>query len=167
MSSPPRLQLIWETLPSSMTLFFPSVINGLHPCLSDLGAHWSRPEKPALGSVCKTVSTTASFEMPNPIAASCWYYRKASLRMCRSAKPQQPLGPISHQGFSLEPREAVDTVADTAKKEGLLKFGPTFLNPYAGYLCVIGDPDGHTVEFSHGQCLGRSTVGSKAGASRQ
>jgi hypothetical protein len=29
-------------------------------------------------------------------------------------------------------------------------FGPTFLNPYAGYLCIISDPDGHTVEFSNG-----------------
>ena len=36
----------------------------------------------------------------------------------------------------------------------LLKFGPTFLNPYAGYLCIVSDPDGHRVEFSHGQALG-------------
>jgi lactoylglutathione lyase len=80
-------------------------------------------------------------------------------------KPQQPLGPISHLGFGLESREAVDTVADEAKKDDSLKFGPKFLNPYAGYLCVISDPDGHTVEFSHGQSLGRSVVRSKTGAS--
>ncbi len=72
------------------------------------------------------------------------------------AKPQQPLGPISHLGFGLESRKAVDALADEARKDGLLKFGPKFLNPYAGYLCVISDPDGHTVEFSHGQSLGRS-----------
>jgi hypothetical protein len=37
----------------------------------------------------------------------------------------------------------------------LLQFGPIFLNPYAGYLCIIHDPDGHNVEFSHGQALGK------------
>jgi len=71
------------------------------------------------------------------------------------AKPQQPLAPISHLGFGLESRKAVDALADAARKEGLLKFGPKFLNPFAGYLCIISDPDGHTVEFSHGQSLGR------------
>jgi catechol 2,3-dioxygenase-like lactoylglutathione lyase family enzyme len=74
------------------------------------------------------------------------------------AKPQQPLAPISHLGFGLESREAVDAVAAEAKRDGLLKFGPTFLNLYAGYLCVISDPDGHTVEFSHGQSLGSPAV---------
>jgi lactoylglutathione lyase len=74
------------------------------------------------------------------------------------AKPQQPLGPISHLGFSLASREEVDAVASEARKSDLLKFGPTFLNQYAGYLCVISDPDGHTVEFSHGQSLARAAV---------
>jgi lactoylglutathione lyase len=78
------------------------------------------------------------------------------------AKPQQPLGPISHLGFDLASREEVDAVADEAKKDGLLKFGPTFLNRYAGYLCIISDPDGHMVESSHGQALGKSRVRSKS-----
>jgi lactoylglutathione lyase len=72
------------------------------------------------------------------------------------ARPQQPLGPISHLGFALASREEVNAVAEEAKKDGLLKFGPTFLNPYAGYLCIISDPDGHSVEFSHGQSLGNA-----------
>ena len=70
--------------------------------------------------------------------------------------PQKPLGPISHLGFSLSSREEVDATASEAKDGGVLRFGPTFLNPYAGYLCIIGDPDGHNVEFSHGQALGTS-----------
>lgn len=78
------------------------------------------------------------------------------------AKPQLPLGPISHLGFGLASREEVDAVAAEAKKDGLLKFGPILLNPYAGYLCIISDPDGHTVEFSHGQALGKSPVHSKS-----
>jgi lactoylglutathione lyase len=71
------------------------------------------------------------------------------------AKPQSPLGPISHVGFALSSRDDVDAIAFEAKKSGALQFGPTFLNPYAGYLCILHDPDGHNVEFSHGQSIGR------------
>jgi lactoylglutathione lyase len=75
------------------------------------------------------------------------------------AKPQQSLGPISHLGFDLTSREEVDAIAIKARRGGLLKFVPTLLNPSAGYLCIISDPDGHMVEFSHGQALGRSPAG--------
>jgi lactoylglutathione lyase len=71
------------------------------------------------------------------------------------AKPQMPLGPISHLGFAVASREEVDAVAIRAKKNSLLKFGPAFLNLYAGYLCIISDPDGRMVEFSDGQALGK------------
>jgi lactoylglutathione lyase len=81
------------------------------------------------------------------------------------ANPQQPLGPISHLGFDLASREEVDALASRANKDGLLKFRPTFLNPYAGYLCIISDPDGHLVEFSHGQALGKSPVRLKSATS--
>lgn len=77
-------------------------------------------------------------------------------RVMPDAKPQQALGPISHLGFAVDAREDVDAIAAEAKIHSLLKFGPTFLNPYAGYLCIISDPDGHMVEFSHGQSLGRN-----------
>jgi len=81
--------------------------------------------------------------------------QEGASRTIPDAKPQQPLGPISHLGFAVDSREDVDAVAAEAKKHALLKFGPTYLNPYAGYLCIISDPDGHMVEFSHGQSLGR------------
>jgi lactoylglutathione lyase len=80
------------------------------------------------------------------------------------AKPQLPLGPISHLGFGLDSREDVDAVAAKARESGLLKFGPTYLNPYAGYLCVISDPDGHGVEFSHGQSLGKPLAAERSSA---
>ena len=44
------------------------------------------------------------------------------------AKPQQPLGPISHLGFGLESRKAVDALADEARKDGLLN-GSQVLEP--------------------------------------
>ena len=76
-------------------------------------------------------------------------------RSVPGAKPQSPLGPISHVGFPLSSRDEVDTLAAEARRSGALQFGPTFLNPYAGYLCILHDPDGHSVEFSHGQSIGR------------
>jgi lactoylglutathione lyase len=88
-------------------------------------------------------------------------------RFVPGAKPQAALGPISHFGFALESRAAVDAVAAEGKKSRVLLFGPEFLNPYAGYLCILKDPDGHTVEFSHGQSLGKPAErGNVVGAKR-
>jgi lactoylglutathione lyase len=71
-----------------------------------------------------------------------------------NAQPQSPLFPISHLGFAVESKEEVDRLANLAKGEGRLRFGPQFLNQHAGYLCIVADPDGHNVEFSFGQALG-------------
>ena len=86
-------------------------------------------------------------------------------RAMPDAKPQQPLAPISHLGFAMGSREDVDALAANAKDAGLLRLGPVFLNPYAGYLCIISDPDGHNVEFSYGQSLGGPSPDQSASAS--
>jgi len=70
------------------------------------------------------------------------------------AQPQLPLGPLSHLGFAVSSRAEVDAIASRASARGILRFGPKMLNVHAGYLCIIADPDGHNVEFSHGQKLG-------------
>jgi len=72
--------------------------------------------------------------------------------------PQLPLGPMSHLGFSLGSRKEVDELAALAKSRRILRHGPGFLNENAGYLCIIEDPDGHLIEFSHGQALGKQHV---------
>ncbi len=82
--------------------------------------------------------------------------QQGSAKSIPGAAPQSPLGPISHFGFAVPSRQDVDAIAGEAKATGLLRLGPTFLNPYAGYLCILQDPDGHNVEFSHGQSLGKS-----------
>lgn len=69
--------------------------------------------------------------------------------------PQLPLGPMSHLGFGLDSRAEVDAVADLARARRILRHGPGLLNENAGYVCIIEDPDGHLIEFSHGQALGR------------
>lgn len=53
-------------------------------------------------------------------------------------------------------REAVDDVAARARQIEALRFRPVFVNEHAGYLCVLADPDGHHVGFSHRQVLGPS-----------
>lgn len=67
---------------------------------------------------------------------------------------QSKVKPLSHLGFALTSRDEVDKIAQMAEKEGLLNYGPVYLDPIAGYLCEVLDPDGNSVEFSHGQGLG-------------
>jgi len=62
----------------------------------------------------------------------------------------------SHLGFALDSKEAVDTIADMARSDGILEWEPR-QEPYpVGYYCGIRDPDGNFVEFSFGQPLGPS-----------
>ena len=61
---------------------------------------------------------------------------------------------FSHLGFALESRDAVDTIAERARAEGILVWEPVD-EPYpVGYYCGVRDPDGNFVEFSYGQPLG-------------
>ena len=70
-------------------------------------------------------------------------------------KPMQSLAkPLSHLGFSLESKEEVDKISEIAKQEGLLNYGPIFIDADVGYICEILDPDRNSVEFSFGQKLG-------------
>lgn len=60
----------------------------------------------------------------------------------------------SHLGFALESREAVDRIAEQARRDGCLVWEPKE-EPYpVGYYCGVRDPDGNFVEFSYGQPLG-------------
>ena len=56
-----------------------------------------------------------------------------------------------HLGYDLPSREAVDEVAARAAKAGVLAHGPVDLGPIVGYICLLRDPDGNVIEFSHGQ----------------
>jgi lactoylglutathione lyase len=72
----------------------------------------------------------------------------------KHARPQLPLAPLSHLGFSMEMRQDVDRIAEIGRRHGILKFGPVYLDDVVGYICILADPDGHQVEFSYGQVLG-------------
>jgi len=65
--------------------------------------------------------------------------------------PQERLWPFAHIGIELASREAVDAMAERARREGSLSFGPQQMPPPVGYIIFVEDPDGNTVEFSFDQ----------------
>ena len=69
---------------------------------------------------------------------------------------QSALKPMDHFGFSLESKDDVDKIAAIARNEGILESGPHYFDPVeiVGYICIVLDPDGNSVEFSYGQKLG-------------
>ena len=70
-------------------------------------------------------------------------------------KPIQSITkPLSHLGFSMKSKEEVDGIAEIARKDGQLNYGPVYFDPDVGYICEILDPDSNSVEFSYGQKLG-------------
>ena len=56
-----------------------------------------------------------------------------------------------HLGFDVASRDDVDRIAERAKREGLLKYGPVDAGPIVGYFAMVRDPSGNTCEFSFGQ----------------
>ena len=70
-------------------------------------------------------------------------------------KPMQSIvKPLSHLGFALKSKDEVDKISEIAKEEGLLNYGPVYIDADVGYICEILDPDRNSVEFSFGQKLG-------------
>jgi len=66
---------------------------------------------------------------------------------------------MAHFGYDLPSRAAVDEIAARGRAEGLLVQGPADAGPIVGYLCVLHDPDGNLVEFSHGQPINPKHLG--------
>ena len=64
--------------------------------------------------------------------------------------------PMAHLGYAVESRAEVDRLAELGRQEGVLAQGPLDAGPIVGYFCILTDPDGNSVEFSHGQSLGES-----------
>lgn len=58
---------------------------------------------------------------------------------------------MAHLGYDLPSRAAVDAIAARGKADGVWEQGPLDAGPIVGYYCILRDPDGNLVEFSHGQ----------------
>ena len=64
-----------------------------------------------------------------------------------------PVAPstLMHLGFAVESRAEVDAAAEAARREDILMIPAHYAGPVVGYFCIVRDPDGNQVEFSHGQ----------------
>jgi lactoylglutathione lyase len=60
---------------------------------------------------------------------------------------------LDHLGFQCDAREEVDRIAAEAARLGILCEPPFDGGGDIGYVTQIRDPDGHRVEFTHGQPL--------------
>src|ERR1700730_263600 len=80
---------------------------------------------------------------------------------------QTTTGSGAYQSFGVQPRlpRGGGCCRRRGSEEGLLKFGLTFLNPYAGYLCIISGPDGHIWWSFLTVRLGRPSLQSKSATS--
>lgn len=69
-------------------------------------------------------------------------------------KPPAGEGPVAHLGYAIDSRAHVDRAAERGRASGLDVQGPVEAGPIVGYYCMLRDPDGNWIEFSHGQALG-------------
>lgn len=65
---------------------------------------------------------------------------------------------FAHFGYDLPSRAAVDAIAARARAADILMQGPLDAGPIVGYYCMLRDPDGNAVEFSHGQPINPKTL---------
>ncbi len=67
---------------------------------------------------------------------------------------ERPLLPMAHLGVGCPSRDEVDRLCLLAQSDGALRFGPVDSGYPVGYWALLSDPDGHTLEISHGQEVG-------------
>jgi catechol 2,3-dioxygenase-like lactoylglutathione lyase family enzyme len=67
------------------------------------------------------------------------------------SRDDTPLGPFGHLGVACKSRDEVDRLCALAAAEGRLRKPATDSGPPVGYWAFIADPDGNTLEVSHGQ----------------
>ncbi|MCZ6464763.1 MAG: VOC family protein [Proteobacteria bacterium] len=63
---------------------------------------------------------------------------------------------VAHLGVGCASREEVDQLCERARGEGCLDLGPEDGGPPVGYWALLRDPDGHNLELSYGQQVGRA-----------
>ena len=67
---------------------------------------------------------------------------------------EHPLLPSAHLGVGCESRAEVDRLCALAQADGCLALAAKDSGYPVGYWALVRDPDGHTLEVSHGQEVG-------------
>lgn len=80
--------------------------------------------------------------------------------LIESESVDAPLAPMAHLGVGCAERGDIDRISEKARGEGVLIAGPTDYGPPVGYWAFLRDPDGHTLEISHGQEVALKVTGS-------
>lgn len=65
--------------------------------------------------------------------------------------PKAVLAPFAHFGMEMPNKGDIDEIAAKAEAVGCLAMPPTMMPPPIGYITMLKDPDGNTVEFSWDQ----------------
>lgn len=71
--------------------------------------------------------------------------------LIEASEVRHPLLPVAHLGIACASRAEIDRICERARAEGVLIEGPKDYGPPVGYWAFLRDPDGHTLEVSHGQ----------------
>lgn len=75
--------------------------------------------------------------------------------LIEAAEPRDtPLGPLGHLGVACESRAEIDRLCAEARREGRLRREALDCGPPIGYTAFLADPDGNSLELSHGQEVG-------------
>jgi len=74
--------------------------------------------------------------------------------LMQAGEVEHPLRPAAHLGVACASRSEVDRLSALARDEERLVGGPEDYGPPVGYWAFLSDPDGHTLEISHGQDVG-------------
>lgn len=66
-------------------------------------------------------------------------------------RPPRPEPLLRHLGFEVESRAALDDLYVRLRDAGHEPTEPRYVDAVVGHVCLVHDPDGRVLEFSHGQ----------------
>ena len=79
--------------------------------------------------------------------------RPFAIVLLETSSEIHPLLPMAHLGVGVSSRAEVDRLCQLALQNSCLLRAAEQMDPPVGYWALIRDPDGHTLEVSHGQDL--------------
>ncbi len=68
-----------------------------------------------------------------------------------SSAPRATLAPFAHLGMEMPNKSDIDDIAEKGKAAGCMTMPPTKMPAPIGYITMLTDPDGNTIEFSWDQ----------------